>query len=59
VKAGFNQRRKTLRNALSGVVPKDKMDDHLFFDKRAEQLSVADFVSLTQHLENLTQQRTT
>ena len=55
VKAGFNQRRKTLRNALSGVVPKDKMDDHPFFDKRAEQLSVADFIFLTQHLDALMQ----
>jgi 16S rRNA (adenine1518-N6/adenine1519-N6)-dimethyltransferase len=55
VKGGFNQRRKTLRNALSGTVPKDKMDDHPFFDKRAEQLTVADFVALTQHLTMLTQ----
>lgn len=54
VKGGFNQRRKTLRNALSGTVPKDKMDDHPFFDKRAEQLSVADFITLTQHLTHLT-----
>lgn len=55
VKGGFNQRRKTLRNALSGTVPKDKMDDHPFFDQRAEQLTVADFVALTQHLTMLTQ----
>lgn len=54
VKGGFNQRRKTLRNALSGTVPKDKMDDHPFFDKRAEQLSVADFITLTEHLTHLT-----
>lgn len=56
VKGGFNQRRKTLRNALSGTIPKEKMDDHAFFDKRAEQLSVADFISLTQHLTMLNQQ---
>ncbi|MDB5020258.1 MAG: rRNA ((1518)-N(6)/adenine(1519)-N(6))-dimethyltransferase [Pedobacter sp.] len=55
VKAGFNQRRKTLRNALSGTIPKDKMDDHAFFDKRAEQLNVEDFVALTQHLTMLNQ----
>lgn len=55
VKGGFNQRRKTLRNALSGTVPKDKMDDHFFFDKRAEQLTVEDFIVLTQHLSMLTQ----
>lgn len=53
VKSGFNQRRKTLRNALSGVVPKVKMDEHPFFDKRAEQLTVADFISLTQHVTAL------
>jgi 16S rRNA (adenine1518-N6/adenine1519-N6)-dimethyltransferase len=50
VKGGFNQRRKTLRNALSGTISKDKMDDHPFFDKRAEQLSVEEFIQLTQHL---------
>ncbi|RZK78145.1 MAG: 16S rRNA (adenine(1518)-N(6)/adenine(1519)-N(6))-dimethyltransferase, partial [Pedobacter sp.] len=33
----------------------DKMDEHIFFDKRAEQLSVADFIALTQHLSLLTQ----
>lgn len=53
VKAGFNQRRKTLRNALSGTVPKDKMDNHIYFDKRAEQLTVDDFIALTNHLESL------
>jgi len=55
VKAGFNQRRKTLRNALSGTIPKDKMDDHPYFDKRAEQLTVDDFVLLTEHLSKLNQ----
>ena len=54
VKAGFNQRRKTLRNALSGVMPRDKMDDNKFFDQRAEQLSVSEFVSLTQLITSLT-----
>lgn len=53
VKAGFNQRRKTLRNALSGTLSKDKMDTHIFFEKRAEQLSVTQFIELTQHVENL------
>ncbi|TDO19495.1 16S rRNA (adenine(1518)-N(6)/adenine(1519)-N(6))-dimethyltransferase RsmA [Pedobacter duraquae] len=53
VKGGFNQRRKTLRNALSGTIPKDRMDNHPFFDKRAEQLTVVDFIALTQHLTTL------
>ncbi|HZH55008.1 MAG TPA: rRNA adenine N-6-methyltransferase family protein, partial [Sphingobacteriaceae bacterium] len=47
VKAAFNQRRKTLRNALSGVITKDKMNDHSFWDLRAERLSVADYIFLT------------
>ncbi len=47
VKAGFNQRRKTLRNALSAVVPKDRLGEHPFYEKRAETLSVQDFVALT------------
>jgi 16S rRNA (adenine1518-N6/adenine1519-N6)-dimethyltransferase len=40
---------------LSGTIPKDKMDDHPFFDKRAEQLSVEDFIDLTNHLTKLVQ----
>jgi 16S rRNA (adenine1518-N6/adenine1519-N6)-dimethyltransferase len=47
VKAGFNQRRKTLRNALSSVINKDNMGDDPLFELRAERLSVADFVNLT------------
>lgn len=50
VKAGFNQRRKTLRNALSGVVAKDKMSDNPLYDLRAERLTVADFVALTKEI---------
>lgn len=51
VKTAFNQRRKTLRNALATVIAKDKMTDHPFYEKRAERLSVADFVELTQLIE--------
>ncbi|WP_256009283.1 16S rRNA (adenine(1518)-N(6)/adenine(1519)-N(6))-dimethyltransferase RsmA [Desertivirga xinjiangensis] len=47
VKAGFNQRRKTLRNALSAVIPKEKMTEDPVLDLRAERLSVEDFVNLT------------
>lgn len=50
VKAAFNQRRKTLRNALSSVIPKDKMGESPFDDLRAERLAVADFVTLTNHI---------
>jgi len=45
VKTAFNQRRKTLRNALRGILPADALLKSIM-DKRAEQLSVADFVSI-------------
>lgn len=50
VKGAFNQRRKTLRNALSGVIPKEKMDQHPFWNLRAERLTVDDFIQLTNHI---------
>jgi len=46
VKAGFNQRRKKLRNALQQFGLKDE-DLHDYASKRAEELSVSDFVELT------------
>ena len=46
VKTAFNQRRKTLRNAVRGLFEPALLDDPLF-DKRAEQLTVADFAALT------------
>ena len=45
VKAAFNQRRKTLRNALKSTLPAAAMADPVM-DKRAEQLGVAEFVAL-------------
>lgn len=50
VKAGFNQRRKTLRNAVSSLINKEKMTEEPMLDLRAERLSVADFVKLTQQI---------
>lgn len=52
VKAGFNQRRKTLRNALSAVIVKDKMSNNPLYELRAERLTVADFVQLTNEIAN-------
>lgn len=52
VKAGFNQRRKMLRNALSQVAPVEMLQEEIF-QKRAEQLSVQDFVNLTNRIEAL------
>jgi 16S rRNA (adenine1518-N6/adenine1519-N6)-dimethyltransferase len=46
VKTAFNQRRKTLRNAVRGLFKPELLNDPLF-DKRAEQLSVHDFARLT------------
>ncbi len=51
VKKAFNQRRKTLRNALKSITDSDNLKSSLF-DKRAEQLSISDFVMLTEQLEN-------
>lgn len=50
VKAGFNQRRKTLSNSLSGIIKKEKQDDGQVWSLRAERLSVGDFVALTQNI---------
>jgi 16S rRNA (adenine1518-N6/adenine1519-N6)-dimethyltransferase len=50
VKAGFNQRRKTLRNSIKSAFQGFKGDSPLL-DKRAEQLSVANFVELTNIIE--------
>ncbi|HXI00583.1 MAG TPA: 16S rRNA (adenine(1518)-N(6)/adenine(1519)-N(6))-dimethyltransferase RsmA [Sphingobacteriaceae bacterium] len=47
VKTAFNQRRKTLRNALSSIINKEKMTEEPLLDLRAERLSVIDFVNLT------------
>lgn len=46
VKAAFNQRRKTLRNAVRGLFEPHLLDNAIF-DKRAEQLSVSQFAALT------------
>jgi len=47
VKTAFNQRRKTLRNSLKSTFP-EKAEDHPLLAKRPEQLSVNEFVILTQ-----------
>lgn len=48
VKASFGQRRKMIRNSLKSVFGDFGGREHRFFQMRAEQLSVADFVELTQ-----------
>lgn len=47
VKTAFNQRRKTLRNALKPLLRPDFDSSDPIFDLRAERLSVEDFVRLS------------
>jgi 16S rRNA (adenine1518-N6/adenine1519-N6)-dimethyltransferase len=50
VKAGFNQRRKTLRNSIRSAFEL-KREDYKDFNLRPEQLSVEQFVQLTKWVE--------
>ena len=43
----FQQRRKTLRNSLKTFNLSDSLREDAIFDLRPEQLSVEDFISLT------------
>ena len=47
VKASFGQRRKMIRNSLRAAFGDFGGEEHPFFTRRAEQLSVDDFVELT------------
>ena len=48
VKTTFNQRRKTLRNSIKPILGKDcPLTADVLFNKRPEQLSVQEFISLT------------
>ena len=58
VKTSFGQRRKTLRNSLRGMIPPDavpRLDEQYadLFKQRPEQLSVSEFVELTNIIKNL------
>ncbi len=52
IKASFNQRRKTISNSLK-VIPfnRESIADLELFSKRPEQLSVEQFIELTQFIE--------
>lgn len=56
VKTAFNQRRKTLRNALKPLLPEGFDSSNEVFDLRAEKLSVEDYVALTQMIAQNGQQ---
>ena len=51
VKTGFQQRRKTLRNSLKSMELSDELRQDKIFDLRPEQLSVEDFINITQKIE--------
>ena len=52
VKTAFQQRRKTMRNSLKVFNLSNKLKEDAIFGQRPEQLSVSQFIALTQKLEN-------
>lgn len=53
VKTAFNQRRKTLRNSLKSLTPKDfeaSKEFNELLQKRPEQLSVSEFIWITEQI---------
>jgi 16S rRNA (adenine1518-N6/adenine1519-N6)-dimethyltransferase len=55
VKTSFNQRRKMLRNSLKPFLPKDVIESDPFYEKRPEQLSLQEFIFLTNQVEKFRQ----
>lgn len=53
VRTAFNQRRKKLRNALSGMIEKSKQPAAFNFEKRAEAWCPERYEKLTVYLENV------
>ena len=51
VKAGYNQRRKTLRNSLKSFTLNSNSEIEILLQKRAEQLDVEDFILLTKNVQ--------
>jgi len=52
VKTAFNQRRKTLRNSLKSFNLSDSLKQDVIFAQRPEQLSVAQFIALTDKIQH-------
>lgn len=52
VKQGFQNRRKTLRNALKPIFLPKELTEHEIFSRRAEQLSISEFVDLTLKIQH-------
>ncbi len=55
VKASFNQRRKTVRNSIKVLCGNVEVQS-IYLDKRAEQLSVNEFIELTNSIEQAIKQ---
>jgi len=53
VKQSFQMRRKMLRNNLKSIFPVDELQSNPIFNKRAEELSVEDFIDLAKKAEVL------
>ena len=52
VKTKFNKRRKTVRNSIKPSLGKDcPLTADVLFNKRPEQLSVQEFINLTNQVE--------
>ena len=51
IKAAYNQRRKTLRNALKSFNLKTNKEIDILLQKRAEQLDVEDFIIITKSVQ--------
>lgn len=54
VKAGFNQRRKMLRNSLKSLITNPEIFENKLFNQRPEQLSLEHFIELTLLIEENT-----
>ena len=53
VKTAFNQRRKMLRNSIKSLSARTEELDAVLLTRRPEQLSVAEFIDLTNNIEKL------
>lgn len=51
VKMAFNQRRKTMRNSLKSMIQREDLKTNPIFDKRPEQLGVAEFEMIARLIE--------
>jgi 16S rRNA (adenine1518-N6/adenine1519-N6)-dimethyltransferase len=52
VKSAFNQRRKTLRNSLKSLNLSENLKEDAIFDRRPEQMSVPDFITLSKRISD-------